>query len=287
MKISSIIISKNEEARIEKCLSSLAWTDEVIVVDNGSEDKTQAIVRAHKATVVSAKGINDFAKLRNLGSEKANSGWLLYVDADEVVTEELAKEIREVTSPPAGRAGRHDSPTPSSSGLTRGSSLKQKLDSPAWAGGNDKMVNGYEIRRKNYYLGHMWPGDEYILRLMRKDALVEWYGKLHETARIRGEIGRLNAPMIHNTHRTLEEMLQKTNDWSEVEAALRLKANHPPVVSWRLWRVALTGFFKSYIHEGGYRAGTIGFIESMYQAFSMFITYAKLWELQQSKARGE
>ena len=143
------------------------------------------------------------------------------------------------------------------------------------------MVNGYEIRRKNYYLGHMWPGDEYILRLMRKDALVEWYGKLHETARIRGEIGRLNAPMIHNTHRTLEEMVTKTNEWSEVEAQLRLSSKHPPVVWWRFIRVMATAFINSFIKQGGWRAGVVGLIESTFQAFSMFITYAKLWEKQQ------
>lgn len=247
MKLSAIVIARNEEARIERCLSSLEWADEIIVVDNGSTDRTKELARMKGAMVVNADSIGDFAKLRNRAKEKSNGEWLLYVDADETVTKELAEEIQ--------------------------NSLQTK-----------KI--GYELRRKNYYLGHPWPGDEYILRLMRKDALKEWYGELHETARVSGEIGRLNAPMLHETHRTLEEMVAKTNEWSETEAKLRFDAGHPPVVWWRLLRVMVTGFWRSYIGDCGFKAGTIGLIESMYQAFSMFVTYSKLWELQQSKNTG-
>ncbi|MEK7543334.1 MAG: glycosyltransferase family 2 protein [Patescibacteria group bacterium] len=246
MNISAIIIAKNEEARILKCLSSLKWADEMIVVDNGSMDKTTELALRSGAVIVKAQGVVDFAKLRNIAKDKALSGWLLYVDADEVVTEELAKEIRKV--------------------------IRDQLSS----------FSGYKIRRKNYYLGHEWPADEYILRLMRKDALTEWYGELHETARITGEIGRLHAPLLHDTHRSLGEMVTKTNEWSQAEARLRFDAEHPPVVWWRFIRVMSTAFFDSFIGQGGWRAGTLGWIESIYQAFSIFITYAKLWEMQQS-----
>ena len=249
MKLSAIVIARNEEARIVKCLSSLAWVDEIVVVDNGSIDNTREIAKQHGATVTPAGDVRDFAKLRNLGSEKAKSEWLLYVDADETVTEELRKEIQELDSPPQA--------------------------------GNDRIMDGYEIRRKNYYLGHEWPGDEHILRLMRKDALIKWYGELHETARVKGEIGRLDNPILHDTHRTLEEMVRKTNQWSDTEAKLRFDAHHPPVFWWRLLRVMATGFWNSFIIQGGWKAGTVGWIESIYQAFSMFITYAKLWERQQ------
>ncbi len=244
-KISVVVITRNEEVRIVRCLSSLSWTDEVVVVDNASTDRTKEIARAQRATVISAGGINDFAKLRNIGKEKAHGEWLLYVDADEVVTEELANDIKEAIS----------------------------FQSSA--------ISGYELRRKNYYLGDPWPGDEYILRLMRKDALTEWYGELHETARVNGKIGRLHAPLLHDTHRTFEEMVAKTNKWSETESKLRFDTGHPPVVWWRFLRVMLTAFFDSFIKQGGWRVGTVGWIESIYQAFSMFITYAKLWELQQ------
>lgn len=254
MNISAIVIAKNEETRILKCLSFLMWADEVIVVDNGSTDTTKELAKKKGAIIVDAGAIHDFAKLRNAGKEKARGQWLLYVDADEIVSDELAKEIQQVVSrQPSARL-------------------------PA-----GQVVSGYEIRRKNYYLGHPWPGEEFILRLMRRDALKEWYGELHETARIKGEVGRLNAPLVHDTHRTLEEMVAKTNEWSRIEAKLRFDAGHPPVVWWRFMRVMLTAFVDSFIRQGGWRAGAVGWIESIYQGFSLFITYAKLWELQHSQ----
>lgn len=249
MKISAIIISRNEETRIAKCLSSLAWVDEIIVVDNGSIDSTREIAKEQGAIVILEGDVHDFAKLRNIGKENAHGEWLLYIDADEVVSPQLAKEMREAVS------------------------------------NQQSAISGYEIRRKNYYLGHPWPGDEYILRLMRKDALKEWYGELHESPRVKGEAGTLHAPLLHHTHRTLEEMVTKTNEWSEAEATLRLRAGHPPVVWWRFIRVMLTAFFDSFIWKSGWRAGVVGWIESIYQAFSIFITYAKLWELQQAGSR--
>ncbi|MBI5449524.1 glycosyltransferase family 2 protein [Candidatus Gottesmanbacteria bacterium] len=246
MKISAIVIAKNEEARIERCLSSLEWVDEVIVVNNGSTDKTKNIADKKGATIIDTS-VRDFAKLRNIAKEKANGEWLLYIDADETVSGKLAEAINRI--------------------------IINKQSS----------VNGFILRRENYYLGHKWPGDEYILRLMRKDALIEWYGELHESARVKGQIGKLNAPIIHNTHRTLEEMVAKTNEWSESEARLRFDAGHPPISWWRLLRVMITGFWNSFVIQNGWKAGTTGWIESIYQSFSIFITYAKLWEKQNKK----
>ena len=75
-------------------------------------------------------------------------------------------------------------------------------------------------------------------------------------------------------------MVEKTNQWSDVEASLRFKSKHPQVTWWRFIRVMWSAFYKSYIGQRGFKAGVIGLIESIYQAFSMFITYAKLWEMQ-------
>lgn len=75
-------------------------------------------------------------------------------------------------------------------------------------------------------------------------------------------------------------MVEKTNKWSDTEALLRFNSNHPKMTWWRFPRVMLTAFFNSYIRQGGWKAGAVGLIESVYQSFSMFITYAKLWELQ-------
>lgn len=246
-KLTAIIIAKNEQMRIGKCLSSVAFANEIIVVDNGSTDKTTEIARKAGAKVFEAHG-KDFASIRELGLQHATGKWILYVDADEEVREPLKDDIQKII-----RSYRPDKPAV------------------------------YFIKRDTYYLGYHWPYRDKVERLFLSTALKGWHGKLHETPVYTGETNLLAHPLIHRTHRTLEEMLTKTNDWSEIEAKLRLDTHHPPVVWWRLLSVMFSGFTRSYIDQRGWRAGTVGWIESIYQAFSMFITYAKLWEMQQTK----
>jgi len=146
-------------------------------------------------------------------------------------------------------------------------------ENPAWDAGR--------MRRINYYLGKRWPTDEKVIRLFRKANLKEWYGELHESPIVNGTIFDLSGSISHCTHRTLAEMVEKTLVWSEIEASLRFNAHHPPVSWWRIPRVMLPVFWDYYIRQGGWKAGTVGLIESIYQAFSIFITYSRLWELQQ------
>jgi glycosyltransferase involved in cell wall biosynthesis len=242
--LSAIIIAKNEEERIAECLESVAFADERIVVDNGSTDKTIDIAQTKGAKICEAKN-KDFSGLRDLGLKETKGTWVLYIDADEEVTQVLQKEIRDTIEY------------------------------------TDKTV--YYIRRDTYFLGHHWPYQDKVERLFLRSALRGWHGTLHETPLYVGEIATLANPLVHRTHRTLEEMVAKTNEWSALEARLRLSAHHPAVVWWRLLRVMITGFCRSFFTQDGWRAGTVGLIESIYQAFSMFITYAKLWELQQKK----
>ncbi len=243
--VSSVVIARNEGTRIGECLRALSWCNEMVVIDNGSTDETVTLAKKHGARVVSAKEMN-FSELRNRGKEETHGEWILYVDADEIVTPALRDEIQ---------------------GLVR---LFDRVT----------FAQSYFIKRKNIYLGHLWPYQDKMKRLFWRNALTRWNGELHETATVTGSVGTLQNPLIHTTHRTLEEMVAKTNEWSKIEAKLRLDAQHPTVVPWRLLRVMATAFFDPFIRQGGWRAGTIGWIESIYQAFSIFITYAKLWELQ-------
>ena len=102
VKISAIVIAKNEENMIADCLDSISFCDEVIVINNNSTDKTPSIVEKMGARVFDFR-TDDFSKLRNYGLEKAYGGWVLYVDADERVTDDLRKEIKEkIESDPEG-----------------------------------------------------------------------------------------------------------------------------------------------------------------------------------------
>lgn len=247
-KMSVIVLAKNEEVMIDDCLKSVSFCDETILIDSGSTDKTVAIAKKHGAKVYEDFS-TDFSAKRNLGLEKAHGDWVLYIDADERISEALASAI-----------------------------VKSVEDSAAGE------ISAYKLRRKNFYLGdHAWPKVEEHVRLFKKESLKKWQGALHESPVFTGDVGVLDGELLHFTHRDLSQMVSKTNQWSEIEAHLRFEAKHPPMSWWRFPRVMITAFCDSYFKQGGWKVGTAGFVESVYQAFSNFITYAKLWELQHAK----
>jgi len=243
IKISAVIIARNEEKMIGEALDSLSFCGEILVIDNGSKDRTKEIAESKGAKVYEIR-TNDFSELRNFGLSKAKGDWILYIDADERVDEDLRDSIKKTVS-------------------------------------ENSKYSAFFLKRKNYYFGkHEWLYIEKLERLFKKEKLRGWKGKLHESPIIEGEIGQLDGYILHFTHRDLESMLNKTIEWSSTEALLRYNAGHPKMTWWRFPRVMLTAFLQSYIGQKGYKAGAVGLIESMYQAFSTFITYAKLWELQ-------
>lgn len=247
IKISGVVITKNAEGLIADCLDLLSFCDEIVVIDNKSEDRTPEIAKRMKAQVYTFE-TNDFSELRNFGLKKANGEWILYVDSDERVTPSLREAIIKSTNNPI-----------------------------------NKYV-GFRMQRKNFYFGnHEWPYIEHLERLFKKDKLEGWYGKLHESPRVKGEIGELDGYLLHYTRRSLSSMLEKTIEWSKIEAEFRYKSGHPKMTWWRFPRVMLTAFLEFYVRQGGFRVGVVGLIESMYQSYSIFITYARLWEMQQEK----
>ena len=244
MRISAIIIAKTEEKRIAKAIASISFVGEIIVIDNDSNDSTKKISESLGAKVFSFSGDN-FSDCRNFGLEKSTGEWILYIDADEIVTDELMQNINFVIQ-------------------------------------SENLISTYKIKRKNFYLGNNeWPRIEIMERLFRRKFLKKWVGVLHESPIFEGNIAILDGFLLHYSHRNLSEMLVKTLEWSQKEAKLRYDANHPQMKWWRFPRVMIPAFYKSYISQGGWRVGSVGLIESIYQSFSIFITYAKLWELQE------
>ena len=247
IKITAIIIAKNEEKMIADCIDSVEFCDQIVFIDGGSTDRTKEIAKKMGVNVYEHQTFG-FAQMRNVGLEKAKGEWVFYIDADERVGTELIESIKKIIST------------------------------------KDEEYAAYKVKRKNFYFGnHPWPYIEKMERLFKKEKLKKWTGVLHESPKIEGKIGETSGFLFHYTHRDLSMMVEKTNLWSEEEASLRFDAHHPSMKWWRFPRVMASAFLVSYIKQKGYKAGTGGLVESIYQAFSMFITYAKLWELQNEK----
>ena len=231
MKITAIILVGGiyDKNLLTKCLNSVSWCDEIVKVETDG-----------------LKG--SFADWRNEGARKSNGDWLLYVDTDEEITDNLQKEIEFTIN-------------------------------------NLQFTNSaYAIPRRNFIFGKemkhcgLWP--DFVLRLIKKDKLKGWTGDLHEQPKVDGKTCHLKESLIHNKHKTLAEMVEKTNDWSEIEARLMFDAKHPPMNIFRFFSAGLREFWRRMVIQIAFLDGSDGIIYALYQVFSRLISYSKLWELQ-------
>lgn len=246
--ISAIVITKNEEDRIKACLESLKWVDEIVVYDNGSEDKTLEIAKKYTDKIYQFEG-QDYAQLRNKAMEKTSGEWVLYVDADERVLEPLKKEILDLTA---------------------------NSNKSALAISRRNIIFGQEEK-----YGPFWP--DRMVRLYKKSDFKGWVGKIHEHGTFNGELGYTKNSFIHLTHRDVDQIVTKSLNWSNFDAKLRFESNHPKMSGLRFLRIFITEIFYQGIVRRGFFSGTIGIMDSLLQVFSLFITYVRLWELQQPK----
>lgn len=252
MKISVIIIAINEEKKIGDCLESVNWADEIILIDTGSTDKTKLIAKKYKAKIYDY-GNGSYDKWRNEGLKKAKGEWVFYVDADERVTPLLKNEIFKTIS------------------VVR-------------------TENAFVVPRRNIILGRemkhggWWP--DYVKRLFRRKSLRKWVNSLHEEPVFEGSFGYLHEPLIHFKHTSLSEMVDKTNKWSKIEAKLLLDSAHPRMSWWRFVRIMATEGWLRLIKNQAFLDGTEGIIYAIYQMWSRFITYSKLWEMQTQYKKG-
>lgn len=249
MKVSAVVIAKDAGKVISNCLKSLMWTDEILLIDNLSDDDTVIVARKLGAKIYSKEG--SFASLRNEGAKLSKGSWLLYVDTDEIIPPPLRKEIK--------------------------STIQNE----------GQGFTAFAIPRRNILLGREmhfggWRPD-YVIRLIKKDALIRWEGELHEQPRIRGKLGKLKNSLIHRTHADIESMIEKSNKWTEIEAKLIFRSNHPEIKLWRFSTIAIREFWNRAIRNLGFLDGVEGLIEIFFQVFNKFIIYAKVWELQEEK----
>ena len=193
-----------------------------------------------------------FSDWRNEGLKKTSSDWILYIDVDEEVTPILRDEILNIIN-------------------------------------SDTSFNAYAIPRKNiiFNKAFKYSGQypDYQKRLFKTKCLIKWTGMVHEQPEYIGELGYLVNPILHHKNMTISEMIDKTNKWSEIEADLMFKANHPPMNFVRFFTAGFREFFQRFVKEVAFMDGKEGIIYGIYQIYSRLISYSKLWEKQQSTTR--
>ena len=252
-KISTIVITYNEQANIERCLKSVApFSEEVIVVDSRSTDRTVEIAQDCGATVIE-RDWPGYGVQRQFALEQASNEWVFSIDADEVVSQELSDEIQNLTF-------KHE---------------------------------GYEMPRPVWYLnrwikhGVWYPG--YIVRLFRKDRARVSDHAVHESIMVDGRIGRLKGDLLHYSYRDLDHHIEKINDFTTISAREMVdRGRHAGFVQIAFY--PSLEFLKTYILKRGFMDGLAGFVVAILHSFYVFLKHAKLFEINflasQSAGRG-
>jgi len=257
--LSVVVLTKNEERNIQRCLRSLDFVDEIVVVDDYSSDNTlNQILKIKnqndksKFKIFQRKLNSDFSKQRNFGIKKAKGEWVLFLDADEEVSKELKEEIKEVV---------------------RYASLER-----------DDLV-GFYIKRRDYFWGREVRFGEVlkvrrkgILRLVRK-GFGQWEGKVHEKFEIRNskfEIKTLKNFINHYPHPTIKEFLQDINFYSSLRVDELFqkgkKTNILEIIFYPLFK-----FILNYFIYFGFLDGASGFVYAFMMSFHSFLVRSKLY----------
>ena len=245
-KISACITAGNEESNIRRCLESVTWCDEIIVVDSFSTDRTAEISREYTNLVYEHRWLGYIGQ-KNLIKDLAAGPWILFVDADEEISPELRNEI----------IAEFHSPT---------------LDQYA----------AFEFPRMVRFLGR-WirHGDWYPdvkLRLFRKDRGRCGGKEPHDRMTVEGSVKRLKNPMWHYTYVDIAEQIGSLNNFSGITARTQFEDGR----RFRLHNLILRPFFRflrCYVLKRGFLDGLPGFMIAVTTAFGVFTKYAKLWEL--------
>ncbi|MEK7347468.1 MAG: glycosyltransferase family 2 protein [Candidatus Eisenbacteria bacterium] len=281
MRISATVITFNEERDLDACLRSLDWCDEIVVVDSGSQDRTQEIAQSHGARVV-VRPFEGFSAQKNFAAQEARGDWIFSVDADEVVGPELRDEIKTLL------------------------------------GSGPKEV-GFYVPRRNVWLeteirhGGWYP--DHTLRLYRRDA-GRWEGHSHEKVVVTGSTRVLRGALVHRTIRDLHDHLRKgllsavlelkeakanklrlygwfpvsvlwmclRDFWSGSKSELGIRAIYKARVKNRVavrWLLPLYPAFRfayMYILRGGFLDGNVGFWLAYNSAIVESMKCAKFWE---------
>lgn len=245
MKISAIVITLNEEKNIGACLASLNFVDEIVVVDSGSTDRTEAICASNPLVRFFRQAWLGYGPQKNFALSLASHEWVLSIDADEVVPSDLADEIR--------------------ASIT-----------------NEKGCVGFYVKRKNMYKkqwirhGGWWPDE--ILRLFRKDKGQFSNRKVHESAEVEGITKRLQAALEHYSYSGPEDFILKMHSYA-MAGACQMKDEGRFGGAVRAVIRAVAAFVKGYILKRGFLDGRAGLLIAVSGALGVFYKLIKLSEL--------
>lgn len=230
-RLAAVILTYNEEAHIRECIESLRWVDEIIVFDSFSKDRTVPLATQAGAQVIQHP-FENYGAQRNAALAAIDSEWVVFVDADERVTPELAAEIQ------------------------------GKLDQPQ---------RGWRIPRHNYIFGKLtlgagWYPDYQLRVLHRTSAHYDPTRAVHEEVILNGDAGDLQNPLIHYNYRDLAQFIAKQERYTDIEAGIRRDQGLRPKV-WTYVTAPIRHFIWRYITLKGYRDGLHGLRLSLLMAY--------------------
>lgn len=242
--LSVVILAKNEEANIADCIKSVKFADEIIVIDDNSEDRTVEIARKAGAKVYTRELKDDFASQRNYGLKKASGKWVLFLDADERVSKDLRSEMVQII--------------------------------------NDPSVNymGFYLKRIDFMWGkqlkHGETGEIELLRLARRTA-GKWKRRVHEYWYVIGRTGSLENPLLHSPHPTLRQFIKSINWMSGLHAQANSeegkKSSLIKIIVWPCGK-----FVYNYVLRLGFLDGMQGLVFALMMSFHSFLAWSKLWK---------
>ncbi len=243
-RLSAILITHNEEANLRDCLASVAWCDEIVIVDNGSTDGTRAIAEEFGARFIAVADWPGFGPQKQRALAAATGDWIFSIDADERLSEAGAAEMRAAIA-----QGTHA---------------------------------GYEIPRSSLFVSRFmrhsgWTPD-HVLRLARRDAAKFSDHLVHERLLVDGSIAQLRTPLVHLSYPDFESVLIKVNRYSSAGAreahARGKRASLASAIGHGVWT-----FFRTYVLKRGFLDGAEGLMLAISNAEASYYKYVKLREL--------
>jgi glycosyltransferase involved in cell wall biosynthesis len=253
--ISAFIVCMNEERQIRRCLESVRWCAEIVVVDSGSTDRTLDICREYTDRIFH-RDWTGYVEQKRFGLEQCSNEWVLNLDADEEVSPELAAEMRTLVETPGAADG----------------------------------FDGFQVNRVVFYLGRWWRKGgwypEYRLRLCRRTR-TRWGGTdPHEHALVEGPTRRLTGELRHFTYTGIRDHVQRLNSHTTAAAESLFRKGRKPSLLKVLFNPPLR-FLKFVVVKKGYREGVAGIYVGVLEAVSVYLKYVKHWErcLEEERAR--